>query len=119
MTNDKLRSLVREQIEWRQVFHVLVPRAASREAMFEGQICVYVTLGQPDKSGRPPHYYIHIVSTEKVNADEYAALLKEESDRWNSLSDADRVAAGDARLGGQWQRGKLMSRLEKKGFLAH
>ena len=29
MTNDELRSLVREQIEWRQVFHVLVPRAAA------------------------------------------------------------------------------------------
>ena len=54
MTNDELRSLVREQIEWRQVFHVLVPRAASREAMFEGQICVYVTLSPaprvPDQS---------------------------------------------------------------------
>lgn len=120
MTPDELRTLVREQIEWRQVFHQLVPGATTREAISEGQVCVYITQGEPEQGSHsvklPRHRFLHVVSTKKVDVDAYGKMLQEESGRWNDLTDAERLAAGEARLGGKWQRDKLVDRLTKKRF---
>jgi hypothetical protein len=114
---EALRPLVREQLEWLEVFHQLSPLARVQEAISSDQICVYVTSGTPPSPKLPPpHRYLHTVSQTRVDQQAYAEVLKEESARWNAQTDAEKLAAAEARVGNKWHRDKLKDRLAKKGF---
>jgi hypothetical protein len=117
MTDDELRAIVREQLEWCEVLHQLVPGATVQEAISSGQVAVYVTAGAPPKpTAPPPHRYLYVVSAKPVDQAAYAAMLKEESGKWNALDDAGRLAAAEARAGTKWEKWKLINRLSSKGF---
>jgi hypothetical protein len=117
MTADELRAIVREQLEWCQVFHQLAPGANVQEAFSSGQVAVYVTAGTPpSRHAPPPHRLLHVVSPESVDEGEYAAMLKDASASWNQLSHDEKLAATEARVGNKWNKEKLLRRLADKGF---
>jgi hypothetical protein len=117
MTEEELRAVVREQLEWCEVFHQLVPHAKIQEAISSDTVCVYVTSGTPPKpTAPPPHRYLYVVDGRTVDQAAYAAMLKEETARWNGLSDAARLAAAEARIGNKFSKEKLVNRLSSKGF---
>lgn len=117
MTSDELRDIVREQLEWCEVFHQLVPNAHVREAFSSGQVAVYVTAGTPRaRHEPPPHRLLHVVSPKHVEEPAYAEMLKEVTARWNEMTSEDKLAATKARIGNDWNREKLLRRLTDKGF---
>lgn len=117
VTPEELRAFVREQIEWCEVFHQLVPYANVQEAYSSNQVSVYVTSGKPaTPSGPPPHRFLYTVSPRQVDQIAFGSMLQEESVRWNALTHEERLAAAEARIGNKWTRQKLVARLAKKGF---
>jgi len=117
MNDDELRAVVRAQLEWCEVFNQIVSGANIRESISSEQVCVYLTAGTPASSKHPPpHRHLHVVSPERVGEVAYAAMLAEESRRWNALDDAGRLAAAEARAGSKWEKSKIRNRLSSKGF---
>lgn len=120
MTEEELRLIVREQLEWCEVFHQLVPRAKIQEAISSDKIAVYVTAGVPPKpTAPPPHRYLYVVDERTVDQAAYAAMLRDETARWNAMDDAGRLAAAEARIGNKFAKEKLVNRLSSKGFNVH
>jgi hypothetical protein len=120
MTKEELTRIVREQLEWCEVLHQIVPGANVREAISDMKPCVYVTSGTPlTKSSPPPHRYLHVVSNKRVDGPAYAEVLKDESARWNAMTEAERLAAAEARIGDKWSKEKVVERLTKKGFFGN
>jgi hypothetical protein len=110
MTEEELRSTVRAQLEWCEVFNQLTRGT-------ELKICVYATSGKsPHPKAPPPHRYLHVVSEKKVDQAAYDVMLKSESDWWNAFTPEEKIAQAEARLGGKWGKTKLLEKLVRKGF---
>ena len=117
MNEEELRKIVRSQLEWCEVFNQLVTGANIQESIASNQVSVYLTAGTPPSAKQPPpHRYLHVVSLERVEQDAYAPMLKDETNRWNALTDKERLAAAEARVGSRWDKEKLRNRLLNKGF---
>lgn len=118
MKDEELRRLVREQLEWCEAFFQMLSGAEIRESLSSDQVCVYVTAGAPPSAkAPPPHRYLHVVSAEKVEATSYSAMLKDETEKWNRLTDKERIAAAEARVGTKWEKQKIVNKLSSKGFI--